>query len=112
MLSRFKCIFWFSKRQVTDRDISLHSLARTRHDLKGSSNVVAGMLRVFQFDVYALLDPGCSYHLVSVRDMHYETPILELVPIINEFPKVFLDDLVGVPLEREIDFDIDLLLDT
>ncbi|WMV50338.1 hypothetical protein MTR67_043723, partial [Solanum verrucosum] len=37
---------------------------------------------------------------------------LELVTIVNEFPKVFLDDLPDIPLEREIDFSIDLLPDT
>ncbi|KAH0678949.1 hypothetical protein KY284_020034 [Solanum tuberosum] len=33
-------------------------------------------------------------------------------PVVNEFPKVFPEDLPGVPLEREIDFVKDLLPDT
>ncbi|WMV09446.1 hypothetical protein MTR67_002831 [Solanum verrucosum] len=35
-----------------------------------------------------------------------------LVSIVKEFPKVFRDDLPGVPPEREIDFGIDLLPNT
>ncbi|WMV49694.1 hypothetical protein MTR67_043079, partial [Solanum verrucosum] len=37
---------------------------------------------------------------------------IESVPIVNEFFDVFPNDLPGVPSEREIDFGIDLLLDT
>ncbi|WMV45103.1 hypothetical protein MTR67_038488 [Solanum verrucosum] len=51
------------------------------------------------------------YHLVRVRDTDSKTPALELVPVDNEFPKVFPDDLSGVPPKREIDFDISILLD-
>jgi len=32
--------------------------------------------------------------------------------MVSEFPEVFLDDLSGIPLNREIEFGIDLLLDT
>lgn len=37
---------------------------------------------------------------------------LNLVPIVNEFPHVFFDDLPGIPPERKIDFGIDLLPNT
>ncbi|XP_049399727.1 uncharacterized protein LOC125863761 [Solanum stenotomum] len=46
--------------------------------------------------------------LVRVNDFSVETPPIESVPVVSEFP----DDLLGVPPEREIDFDIDLLPDT
>uniref|UniRef100_M0ZUK5 Gag-pol protein n=1 Tax=Solanum tuberosum TaxID=4113 RepID=M0ZUK5_SOLTU len=55
---------------------------------------------------------GCFYHLVRVRDVDFETPSLESVPIVNEFLEVFPEDLPGIPPEREIDFSIDLLPDT
>ncbi|KAH0679302.1 hypothetical protein KY284_020387 [Solanum tuberosum] len=47
-----------------------------------------------------------------VKDSSSETATLESVPVVNEFPEVFPDDLPGVPPQREIDFGIDLLLDT
>ena len=52
---------------------------------------------------------GCLKHLVRVRDMDFETLTLESVTIINEFPKVFLDDIPGNTLDREINFSIDLI---
>ncbi|XP_070021321.1 uncharacterized protein [Nicotiana sylvestris] len=55
---------------------------------------------------------GCIYHLVHVRDINNEPTTLQSVPIVNEFPAVFLDELPGISPEREIDFAIDLLLDT
>ena len=52
------------------------------------------------------------YHLVRVKDSSLETQTLESVPVVCEFPKIFPEDLFGVPPEREIDFGIDLLPDT
>ena len=33
---------------------------------------------------------------------------LEDIPVVREFPDVFLDDLLGLPPDREIDFQIEL----
>ncbi|WMV09328.1 hypothetical protein MTR67_002713 [Solanum verrucosum] len=59
-----------------------------------------------------MISKGFKYHLVRVRDVDSKTPILESVFVVNEFPKVFPDDLPGIPPKREIDFGIDLLADT
>ena len=37
---------------------------------------------------------------------------LEDIPVVREFPDVFPDDLPGLPLDREIDFQIELALGT
>ncbi|KAH0695863.1 hypothetical protein KY289_013345 [Solanum tuberosum] len=49
---------------------------------------------------------------VIPRDLEFETPPLELVPIVREFSEVFPNELPRIPPEREIDFGIDLLPDT
>ncbi|KAH0633421.1 hypothetical protein KY284_036207 [Solanum tuberosum] len=59
-----------------------------------------------------MISKGYLYHLVRVKDSSSETPTLESVPVVNEFPKVFPEDLPRVIHEREIDFGIDLLPDT
>lgn len=46
-----------------------------------------------------------------MRDIDFETPTLESVPIINEFQKVFPNYLSSIPPKWEIDFDIDLFPD-
>jgi len=59
-----------------------------------------------------LISKGCIYHIVRVKDVESETPPLESVPIVREFPEVFPDDWPSFPPEREIDFVIDLIPDT
>ena len=34
------------------------------------------------------------------------------IPVVRQFPDIFPNDLLGVPPEQEIDFGIDLFLDT
>ena len=50
-----------------------------------------------------MISKGCIYHLVGVRDVYFETHTLELVPVVNEFPKVFPDNLLGIPPNMEIE---------
>lgn len=55
-----------------------------------------------------LISKDCIYHLVRVKSNDVDSPTIESVPIMNEFP----EDLPGVPHNREIDFGIDVLFDT
>ncbi|XP_070050781.1 uncharacterized protein [Nicotiana tomentosiformis] len=59
-----------------------------------------------------MIRKGYIYHLVRVTDTTAEVPTVESVPIVNEFPDVFLDELPGIPPDREIDFGIDMVPDT
>ncbi|MCF7184013.1 hypothetical protein L3H42_10980, partial [Corynebacterium sp. MC-13] len=59
-----------------------------------------------------MIRKGCLYHLVRVHDLEAESPTLQSVPVVNEFPDVFPDELPGLPPEREVEFTIDLLPDT
>ncbi|XP_070018788.1 uncharacterized protein [Nicotiana sylvestris] len=54
-----------------------------------------------------LVSGGCLAYLAHVRDMKVESPMLESVQIVKEFPEVFPDDLLGIPPDREIEFSID-----
>ncbi|WMV09070.1 hypothetical protein MTR67_002455 [Solanum verrucosum] len=49
---------------------------------------------------------------VRGEGFRFRTPTLESIPIVNEFSKVFPNNLPDIPSEREIDFGIDILLDT
>ncbi|WRX29416.1 Reverse transcriptase domain - like 10 [Theobroma cacao] len=55
---------------------------------------------------------GYPTYLAYVIDTSKGEPKLEDVPIVIEFPDVFLDDLLGLPLDRELEFPIDLLSGT
>ena len=59
-----------------------------------------------------MISKGCVYHLVHVKDSSFEYPSVEIVPVVNEYSDIFPEDLPGIPPQRKIDFDIDLLPDT
>ncbi|XP_070031815.1 uncharacterized protein [Nicotiana tomentosiformis] len=56
-----------------------------------------------------LVSSGCLAYLAHVRDMKVDSPMLESVQIVKEFPEVFPDDLLEIPPDREIEFGIDTL---
>ncbi|PHT30366.1 hypothetical protein CQW23_30030 [Capsicum baccatum] len=58
-----------------------------------------------------LISKGCFYYLILFKDFNAESPPFPSVPVKNKFPEVFLDDLPGIPPDREIDFGVDLLPD-
>lgn len=55
-----------------------------------------------------MMSKGCLAYLAHIVDIELEALILQYVPIVKEFPEVFPDDLPGLPLERVIDFGIDV----
>ena len=62
--------------------------------------------------VCMMISKGCLHHFVRVKDLGSEAHPLDLVPVVKEFLEVFPTNLLEIPLEREIDFGIDLMSDT
>ncbi|XP_070034761.1 uncharacterized protein [Nicotiana tomentosiformis] len=60
-------------------------------------------LGMIDFDATKMIRKGYIYNLVRVTDTTVEVPTLESVPIVNDFPDVFSDELHGIPPDREID---------
>ncbi|KAI3704128.1 hypothetical protein L1987_74342 [Smallanthus sonchifolius] len=52
---------------------------------------------------------GCEAYLAYVFDDRMKTKELKDVPVVCSFPEVFPEDLPGLPPDREIEFQIDLL---
>ncbi|WMV45982.1 hypothetical protein MTR67_039367 [Solanum verrucosum] len=67
---------------------------------------------IIQITLRSLPDLQFSSISVWVKDSSSESPTLESVSVVSEFPDVFPEDLPEVPPERDIDFGIDLLPDT
>ncbi|XP_070029163.1 uncharacterized protein [Nicotiana sylvestris] len=55
-----------------------------------------------------MVEKGCLAYLDYVRDTTIESPTIDSVLVVEEFADVFPSDLPGVPLNRDIDFYIDL----
>ena len=60
-------------------------------------------------DARRLLRKGCSAYLAYVIDTEVRELRLEDIPVVQEFPDVFPDELPGMPPHREIEFSIDLV---
>ncbi|XP_070040943.1 uncharacterized protein [Nicotiana tomentosiformis] len=59
-----------------------------------------------------IVDKGCLAYLAFVRDVSVDTPTIESVPIVRDLLDVFLVDPSGMPSDRAIDFDINLVSGT
>ena len=55
-----------------------------------------------------LLNWGCQGYLAYVRDVEFGVLELGGIPVVEDFPDVFLEDLSGLPPKREIEFCIDV----
>ncbi|XP_074366170.1 uncharacterized protein LOC141707082 [Apium graveolens] len=54
------------------------------------------------------LRQGFQAYLAHVIDIEKHTPNIKEIPVVNEFEDVFLEELPGLPPDREIEFTIDL----
>nr|XP_025678831.1 uncharacterized protein LOC112778757 [Arachis hypogaea] len=55
------------------------------------------------------MDKENQEFLAVVRDVNAEVPSLDQVPIVREFPYVFLDELPKMPPDHEVEFSIELV---
>ena len=55
---------------------------------------------------------GCDAYLAYVLDTKVSESKIELVPVVCEYPDLFLEKLLGLPLIREVEFAIELVLGT
>ena len=59
-----------------------------------------------------MLRRGCRGYLAVVRNVEAKTGAVKNVPVVCEFPDVFLEELLGLPPGREIGFCIDVVTGT
>ena len=99
---------FYASFNCTTRIVSFRFKDEPLLELKGSSLAPMGRF-ISYLKARKMICKGYLNHLDRVKDSSLETPTLESVPIVCEFPEVFPEDLPVVPTEREIDFGIDLL---
>ena len=58
------------------------------------------------------LRKGVESYLAYVVDTKETGIFLENIPVVKEFSDVFLDELLGIPPNREIEFEINLVPET
>ena len=56
------------------------------------------------------LRKGCEAFLALILDSKRGQVDVEKIPVVREFPNVFPEELPGIPLEREVDLSIEIVL--
>lgn len=59
-----------------------------------------------------MVGKGCFSYLAFARDVSVETPTIDFVLVVRDFLNVLPADLLSMPPDRDIDFDIDLVSGT
>ena len=64
---------------------------------------------ILAMTIMKYLKKGCKAYLAFLIDKRKKGVLFESVPVVNGFEDIFLEDLPGLPPEREIEFEIELL---
>ena len=78
---------------------------RDRHKGKGPRVEVK---LISMMKAHKLLGRGCEEFLCNVVKTESAKSSLEDIPVVREFPDVFLEEIFGMPPLREVEFCIDL----
>ena len=78
---------------------------------KGNTYITPVSL-ISSFNALRLISKGSQAYLAMVKDTKAEVPSLEQVPVVREFLDIFLEELPGMPPDREIEFQIDVFPNT
>ncbi|KAI5335990.1 hypothetical protein L3X38_026124 [Prunus dulcis] len=106
---------WLAKHHASvdcfRKEVVFRSPGRPEVKLYGERRVLPSCL-ISAMTVKRLLIKGCSGYLAHVIDTRDHGLRLEDIPVVQEFPDVFPQDLPGLPPHREIEFTIELVSGT
>ena len=106
---------WLSLHRATldcyKKEVKFHRLGKLEVKFRGmrrelSSNMISAM------EAQRMLHKGCQGYLAYVVETEKEGTLVDEIPVVREFPNVFPYDIVGLPLDREVEFTIDLIPET
>ena len=101
-LTRFKAVIDLGARTLT-----VIASDGTRHQLWVTDPRRNGAL-ISSMRAAQLLSQGCQGFLCYLDDLEVEKVVLAEIPVVQDFPDVFPDEIPGLPPQREIDFSIEL----
>ncbi|GJW30029.1 putative reverse transcriptase domain-containing protein [Tanacetum coccineum] len=79
----------------------------------GTFDVIIGIDWLSEYDaviVWKYIERGCHFYLAQVTEKEPVEKRVEDVPIIRDFPKVFPENLSGIPPPQQVEFQIELVL--
>ena len=103
---------WLSCHRATldcyKNEIKLHMPRKLEVKFRGicrefSPNMISAMA------AQRMLCKGCEGYLAYVVETRKEGTLVDEILVVREFPDVFLDDIAGLPPDREVEFTIDFI---
>ena len=103
---------WLSKhRAIVDygqKTVVLRCSDPTEVIVQGiGSSVMSNVISTMQ--ARRFMKKGCETFLVVILDSKRGQVDVEKIPVVREFPYVFPEELLGIPLEREVDLAIEII---
>ena len=84
-------------------------LRYSKFEFKGDRRVLPTCV-ILALEAKRLQHKGCEAYLAHVIDKSFLKVTLDSVSVVREFSYVFFKDFLGLPLDRELKFKIELLL--
>ncbi|CAL1410109.1 unnamed protein product [Linum trigynum] len=101
---------WLSKNRARvdcyKKEVSLEIEGKGMALFKGTRKLIPGGL-ISAMKAFSLIQKGCEAYLAHIKVVHEKK--IEDVPIVREYPEVFPEDLPGLPPQREVEFDIEVV---
>ena len=102
-LSRHQAVVDCRMKRVTLRTPSGEEVTFINERLNYLSNVI------YAVTARTMVRKGCEAYLAYVIDTKKVEPSLSDIPTVSDYPDVFLEELPGLPPQREIEFAIDVV---
>ena len=106
---------WLSRHRATldcyKKEVKLHRLGKLEVKFRGIRREVFSSM-ISTMAAQRMLRKGYQGYLAYVVETGKEGTLVDEIPVVREFPDIFLDDIAGLPPDREVEFTIDLILRT
>ncbi|KAL0433709.1 UNVERIFIED_CONTAM: hypothetical protein Slati_2705200, partial [Sesamum latifolium] len=90
------------------KEVAVEINGQMKTVIVGERKVIPNYL-ISAVTAFNLIKEGCEAYLASVHDTTKVSPGVLEVPVVREFPDVFPEELPGLPLHREVDFEIETI---
>ena len=106
---------WLFRHRATlycyKKEVKLHRPGKLEVKFRGIRKELSSSM-ISTMAVQRMLRKGCQGYLAYVVETGKEGTLVDEILVVREFLDVFPDDIVGLSLDREVEFTIDLILGT
>ena len=103
---------WLSRPRATldcyKREVKLHRPGKLEVKFKGIRKELFSSM-ISTMAAQRMLRKGCQGYLAYVVETGKDGTLVDEIPIVREFLNVFPNDIARLPLDREVEFTIDLI---